>query len=908
MKRILSFVLVLTFVLSLFSGVSLTSSAKNDLPSSGSCGENVTYTFDSSTGKLTISGSGAITDYSNYSSYSPFYSQTGIKTVVIQSGVTSIGRWTFYGCSDLTNITIPNSVASIGTGAFQGSGLKSIIIPNSIKTIESWVFYNCSNLTSVLFSDSVTSIESEAFRSCCSLKSITFPKSLKSIGYNVFFNCNSLVRITIPVSVTSIEAYAFSECEALKDVYYTGKKEQWQSIYIGEGNISLVNATLHAPGNELDFSKDVWKFKNFSHSPCYPKGEFPYLSQLKPSSRSAVKEALWYGGDGHCFGMSATVILQKIGQEDFTQWSGVDNLRQLDNSGTPRDRICYYHAMQVLADYQQEAYKFSNNSVKDQLRILADKADSVKSGGNPVLLTISSTAKKWAHAVVAYAVESGEFTSSSTGRQYNRRILLYDCNAVNWKEDYCLLFNQGTAEWEIPVYANDAKVTSYDDAVLLCATNNPIVFDKKDDFEMETDIVYCPVMWLEKSSSVTIKKVGTNETWSVDAETGAISGTSELKSYWDISDNDGAGNSGFNVILPDNGAYSIVPKANQTDKLKFHLLSPDKYFAVESTSAKGAEISTNGSVSVKGNTGDYQITLASDTAQHKDNYDTYTVSGKNNGDTKLELTKEGVTVDGDDIKGSVIDASNESVESSFVVSESKSEEFSSTVVPDSSHNHEYQEKIIAPGKTTLGYTLYTCECGESYKDSYKAPTGKLTLKHSARTANAIKVQWNNVKTATGYQVQISTKDGKKWSTYATLKAGVTSYTFKSLAAGNNYKFRVRFYIKAADGKNYYSPWSAVLTSPTLPNGTTLTGLARARKGFTAKWKKGSCTGYQLQYSTNAKFSKATTKTIKGAAKVKLAVKSLKANTKYFVRVRTYKTIGGKNYFSTWSGAKSVKTK
>ena len=196
----------------------------------------------------------------------------------------------------------------------------------------------------------------------------------------------------------------------------------------------------------------------------------------------------------------------------------------------------------------------------------------------------------------------------------------------------------------------------------------------------------------------------------------------------------------------------------------------------------------------------------------------------------------------------------------------------------------------------------------NWNGSFTPPTAKLTLKHCARTANAIKVQWNNVKTATGYQVQISNAAGNKWSTYANLKAGVTSHTFKGLVAGNNYKFRVRFYIKAADKKNYFSPWSATLNSPTLPKGTAVK-LFTAKKAFTAKWTKiAGVTGYQVQYATNAKFRKAVTKTVKGASKYSLAVKNLKGGARYYVRIRTYKTIGGKNYFSAWSPAKAVTTK
>lgn len=222
-----------------------------------------------------------------------------------------------------------------------------------------------------------------------------------------------------------------------------------------------------------------------------------------------------------------------------------------------------------------------------------------------------------------------------------------------------------------------------------------------------------------------------------------------------------------------------------------------------------------------------------------------------------------------------------------------------------SHNYTSQS-VVEPKANALGYTLHTCKCGDSYKDDFKAPTGKVTgVKCTAKTAQAERITWNKVSGATGYQAQIIL-NGKVVQSKA-LSSNL--YVFTKLASGSAYKVRVRFYIKAADGKNYFSNWSAVLTSPTLPKATTLKSVASASKAFTAKWaKQAGVTGYQVQYSTNAKFTGAAVKGIKGAGKLSLKVSNLKAGTKYYVRVRTFKTIGGKNYFSTWSAAKAVKTK
>ena len=167
------------------------------------------------------------------------------------------------------------------------------------------------------------------------------------------------------------------------------------------------------------------------------------------------------------------------------------------------------------------------------------------------------------------------------------------------------------------------------------------------------------------------------------------------------------------------------------------------------------------------------------------------------------------------------------------------------------------------------------------------------------------VSYKAQKGVAGYQVQCS-DGGTQW---AQTKTGPkTSVTFSGLKAGVNYKFRVRFFIKAADGKNYYSPWSKTLNSPTRPGETTLTKLTGAKKAFTAQWKKAGFTGYQVQYSTNAKFTSAKKVTVWNAKTLKATVKNLSGNKTYYVRIRTFKTISNVHYFSYWSKYYKVKTK
>ncbi len=212
---------------------------------SGTCGDNLTWTLDYD-GTLTISGTGAMYDWS-YSSDVPWYSnRSSVKKVIIGNSVTSIGNSAFRDCSSLTSIDIPDSVTSIGNYAFTScSSLTSIDIPDRVTSIGTYAFRDCSSLTSVTIPDSVTSIGDSSFSHCSSLTSVTIGNSVTSIGNGAFSHCSSLTSVTIPDSVTSIGIGAFSGCTSLKDVYYYGSEEDWGKINVGRNNQPLLNATIN---------------------------------------------------------------------------------------------------------------------------------------------------------------------------------------------------------------------------------------------------------------------------------------------------------------------------------------------------------------------------------------------------------------------------------------------------------------------------------------------------------------------------------------------------------------------------------------------------------------------------------------------------------------------------------------
>lgn len=248
----------------------------------GSCGDNVTWTFNSSTSELRIEGSGDMDtfDYVDDSmkTDSPWSDLlSSIKAVTIAEGITGISRGSFSQAINLTEVVLPSTLERISEAAFYGcSSLKEITIPNGISEIGYYAFQNCTSLESIIIPDSVTRIGESAFKACSALKNIDFPEhsidfhqdifcdcsSLKSItipegctyiNARMFRGCKALENISIPASVTSMYLSSFWSCNNLKNIYYSGSEADWNNIEIIDADTQnfpsfsegFKNATIH---------------------------------------------------------------------------------------------------------------------------------------------------------------------------------------------------------------------------------------------------------------------------------------------------------------------------------------------------------------------------------------------------------------------------------------------------------------------------------------------------------------------------------------------------------------------------------------------------------------------------------------------------------------------------------------
>jgi hypothetical protein len=188
-------------------------------------GDYIYQVFDDQATITDYTGAGgAVTIPSTLNSYpvvsieSNAFINSALTSVSIPNSVTSIGSGAFANCPSLASVIIPNSVTSIGSNAFSGTALISVSIPNSVTSIGESAFEQCSSLASVSIPYSVTSIGSYAF-SGTALTSVSIPYGVTSIGNGAFSYCYNLTSVTIPNSVTSLGAVAFYGCLGLGSVF-----------------------------------------------------------------------------------------------------------------------------------------------------------------------------------------------------------------------------------------------------------------------------------------------------------------------------------------------------------------------------------------------------------------------------------------------------------------------------------------------------------------------------------------------------------------------------------------------------------------------------------------------------------------------------------------------------------------
>ena len=332
--------------------------AAEEIVDSGTCGENLTWTMERN-GVLSINGVGSMTDYM-WGVMAPWYAYSKhIDSVVIDSGVTNIGDYAFYGFNNLSEINIPDRVTKIGDDAFEGCGkLTAIDIPNEVTDIGAYAFNGCSSLTridipskvtyigSYAFSnsgnlsainvaedntsyysidgvlydsssiiycpgkdresysipDGIMNIAGSAFSDCVNLKQVEIPDSVTYIGGWAFAGCSSLTSIDLPENLNYIEMYAFANCDGLTSIEIPNTVS-----YIRDDAFSycdnLTAITFDGPAPQ--FGEDV--FDNVTATVYYPANDSSWTDEVRQNYGGTLT---WVAKDSKPEEKELTIIQQ----------------------------------------------------------------------------------------------------------------------------------------------------------------------------------------------------------------------------------------------------------------------------------------------------------------------------------------------------------------------------------------------------------------------------------------------------------------------------------------------------------------------------------------------------------------------------------------------------------------------
>ena len=205
------------------NGIALYNSA-----TSGSCGDNVTWSYDANSCTLTISGSGDMEDYDatydrdDETYYNPTYPwPSSVAKLVVKDGVTRLGSFAFYKCTSLVEVSLPESIGAFG----------------------SYCFAECSQLISLTIPSKVTVIPQGFCSGCKKITAINIPSDVTHINKNAFLT-TGITTLTIPTSVV----YIGTEIGNINHVTYEGSKTQWEKIEFGSyNNFEPTSRNTYAP-------------------------------------------------------------------------------------------------------------------------------------------------------------------------------------------------------------------------------------------------------------------------------------------------------------------------------------------------------------------------------------------------------------------------------------------------------------------------------------------------------------------------------------------------------------------------------------------------------------------------------------------------------------------------------------
>ena len=874
-----------------------------------SCGNNLTCSYNKTTGELTISGTGAMYDYNSKSAPWKEY-KNDIKTVVVKNGVTSIGKEAFWICTGITSVTLGNTVTSIGDYAFNG----------------------CENLAEINLPESLTYIGTQEF-SETAITTIEIPNGVKEIKGSTFNNCKSLTTVTIPKSVTSIGGYAFYGCDALADVYYSGNESEWGAISIGSGNTVLNSAEKHfaganpqtvftgSCGENVSYSFDsesgILTVSGSGAMADYSEDYPGYYASGSSITSIVVEEGVSYIGKyafyylNNLQTVNIPVSVTQIGNSAFRK---CDALTDVYYAGSQPQ----WSAM-TIAELGNESLTQSSTvhfAVIDPNVFMGKCGENVSYSCNTEtgVLTISG---------------EGEMADFNTGHpgyyDYKNEITSIVINeGVTYICRFAFEEQKNVTSVSIPVSVTSIGKVAFKDLTALGGVNYAGTKEQWKAINIDSGN--------ETLSNVTIHcsdgdiapivytgSCGENVSYSLNPRSGVltISGSGAIADYSeDYPEYFTYRNKITSIVVEEGVSYIGIYAFDNLEEVKTVNLPvsvteigkrafsecdalTDVYYAGSQTQWSAIAIDDLGNDLLTGATIHYAA------AECDHSYSSVV--------TKPTCTEQGYTTYtctecGDSYVGDYTDALGHTPAASV-----KENEKAATCTKAGSYDEVVKCSICGVEISKTQKTV------NALGHSYKATTTKATLTKNGSIVKKCSRCGASGGTTIYYPKTIAlsatsyTYDGKVKKPTVSVKdsAGKTiaasNYTVTYASGCKNVG---AYTVKVAFKGNYSGTKS--FTFKINPKATTVSKLTSPKtKQLKVTWKKQATqtTGYEIQIATDAKFTKnKKSYTVAKNGTTSKTITGLKAKTKYYVRIRTYKTVGKTKYYSAWSAAKNLKVK
>ena len=857
------------------------------------------------------------------------FKNSALEKAVLSDNITRIGREAFASCAALTQISLGKKLEEIGNNAFANcDALPGIAIPDSVKVIGTHIFEECDVLTDVKLGTGLTTIPSYAFHGCVELPKIELPYRITTVKDHAFTNCVKLLSITVPRAATSIDETAFSypgsmtmygvsgtyaETYAKKmGMNFVNQEKKAVKVTLSQTELTLARGAkgmLQISVEPADFTDEVaWK----SADPSVAEVSSDGVVTAKGIGNTTIKITV-----GDCSASCAVKVVQPV--------TGISlNERDLEmDAGESCQLIA--HVRPDNANNREVTWTSSE-----------PKVAAVDENGTVSALSKGTT-------VITVAAKDGSNVQASCNVTVkNNRYLVTDINGMESSHNYA---NDCTDSW---VYTKPG------------AASLKVTFDAKT--ELEDGFEY--LLIYDGTDGQVGKYTGTQL---AGAEILVPGDTVKIQ----LATDDGGTAWGFKVSQIVEGSAGEREKQVISGTASYEKSLQDEAFQLDARIEKGngtlsyrsldetvVTVDSFGLVSIQG----VGATAIEVSASATDLYESasmrieITITDSGSGEeprediAAAEIEVPDLTYNGKEqhvkaavrFKGKLLSEGTD-----YLLSGDKTAadvgtytliikgigSYKGSVAKDYrvSCRHRFDNGKVTREATCKreGERTYTCricrytETETVPKTTHKFGTEKVTTKATVsrngamakicsicgdKKSSAIYAAKNIKLSAAGYIY-----DGKAKKPAVTIRD----------SKGNKLKNGTDYKLTYARGRKNVGSYGITVKflgkyggtakkSFTInPRPTSLAKLTPKAKGMAVSWKKQpkQISGYEVAYSTSSKFAKKATKSVTvNKGKTAKTIARLKGKKRYYVRIRTYMSVKGKKYYSSWSKAKSVMTK